>query len=335
MPTPTFTVGELLAAPGLVGVDASVLAGALYGLDPATVYTIAQAQARVIAWLGSPIVQASPQIPLDDRPHAIIAAETNRLPGDVLVRGADGVWVNQQPTPASGGTTPVTITDVTGLQTALNAKQDAATAATDTELQSATASLTSAINLKQDTSAAASQYTTLVDAIALKQDAATAVSNAELTSALAGYATTAALTTATTGLATTAALNAAIAPLATSAALTTAVTGLASTTYVDTAIAAGAAIQTITTSGTLTTAARGVLADATGGGMFVTLPDAAAYSARLRVTATHSNANIVGLVPAAGQDIDGATIVILGPQISGAQWESVDLVSTGSAWRIA
>lgn len=108
MPDPTFTVAELIAAPTYTGYAPSLLAGAFYGLDPATAFTIKQAQARVAEWLNSPVAHEVSVAPIDLRPHSIVATESNIAAGDTLIRGTDGVWTNT-PTNALGGSTATPI----------------------------------------------------------------------------------------------------------------------------------------------------------------------------------------------------------------------------------
>lgn len=102
----------------------------------------------------------------------------------------------------------------------------------------------------------------------------------------------------------------------------------------DGAAGAGGTSRTVTAQTTLVPADDVVVFDATGAAIAQALPDATTFSTRLTLTVASTAANAVTLVPATLVDGSSAAI-LLGPLLSGAPYQSVDLIPVGANWRIS
>lgn len=90
------------------------------------------------------------------------------------------------------------------------------------------------------------------------------------------------------------------------------------------------AVTSLAANTVLTSTHSVVLADASGGGITITLPTAVGIAGRIyTVKRTSSGANTVTVDTTSSQTIDGATTVVLN-----AQYTSLDLVSDGANWKI-
>lgn len=90
------------------------------------------------------------------------------------------------------------------------------------------------------------------------------------------------------------------------------------------------AYRSVTTSGNVLSGDYLIIADATAGAITMTLPPAALLSGRIYVfKRINSGANAVIVDPSGAETIDGAATYTLS-----AQWNSVTIMSNGTAWFI-
>ena len=101
-------------------------------------------------------------------------------------------------------------------------------------------------------------------------------------------------------------------------------------TYLQGGGATRGAYRSVTTSGNVVSGDYLIIADATGGAITMTLPPAALVPGRIYVfKRINSGANAVVIDPNASETIDGAATYTLS-----AQWNSVTIMSNGTAWFI-
>lgn len=101
-------------------------------------------------------------------------------------------------------------------------------------------------------------------------------------------------------------------------------------TYLQGGGATRGAYRSVTTSGNVVSGDYLIIADATGGAITMALPPAALVPGRIYAfKRVNSGANAVVIDPNASETIDGAATYTLS-----AQWNSVTIMSNGTAWFI-
>ena len=101
-------------------------------------------------------------------------------------------------------------------------------------------------------------------------------------------------------------------------------------TYLQGGGATRGAYRSVTATGNVVSGDYLIIADATGGAITMTLPPAALVSGRIYVfKRINSGANAVIVDPSGAETIDGAATYTLS-----AQWNSVTIMSNGTAWFI-
>lgn len=101
-------------------------------------------------------------------------------------------------------------------------------------------------------------------------------------------------------------------------------------TYLQGGGATRGAYRSVTTSGNVVSGDYLIIADAAGGAITMTLPQAALVPGRIYVfKRINSGANAVIVDPSGAETIDGAATYTLS-----AQWNSVTIMSNGTAWFI-
>ena len=101
-------------------------------------------------------------------------------------------------------------------------------------------------------------------------------------------------------------------------------------TYLSVAGAMRGAYRTVTASGNVVSGDYLIVADATAGAITMTLPPAALVPGRIYVfKRINSGANTVTVDAYASETIDGALTHVLSPQ-----WNSITIISNGTAWFI-
>jgi len=101
-------------------------------------------------------------------------------------------------------------------------------------------------------------------------------------------------------------------------------------TYLQGGGATRGAYRSVTTSGNVVSGDYFIVADATGGAITMTLPPAALVPGRIYVfKRINSGANTVTVDAYGSETIDGALTHVLSPQ-----WNSITIISNGTAWYI-